>query len=177
MKVTLTHDGKSVELDLTAEQMSALGLKEEKKKTGYERGEFNNLYFTVPSTGDVTGFCDHRTSFDNLRFDNADYYSDKELAEVNARADRLMRQLRRFAAENGGIPSVEDWNNHKKQKYNIAYCYRKDNDHYGLFVGRWAVVQFQGSVFFDSEEAATRAIEKFHDELIWYFTEYEAMLR
>ena len=28
-------------------------------------------------------------------------------------------------------------------------------------------------IYFDSEEIAKKAIDTFHDELMWYFTEYE----
>lgn len=44
MKVTLTLNGKSVELDLTKEQMKNLGLKT-KKKTGYEFVDEPDLFY------------------------------------------------------------------------------------------------------------------------------------
>lgn len=173
MKVTLTHDGKSVELDLTAEQMTALGLKEEKKKTGYERVEKELPYGYEVSDGRVAFYSDSRTTFDDRRFETANYYNDAVLAEANARADKLMRQLRRFAAENGGIPSVEDWESSRIVKHTFMYDYPnrklKPDQNWD-----WRVC---GLVCFLSAEARDKAIEKFHDELIWYFTEYEAMLR
>ena len=33
-----------------------------------------------------------------------------------------------------------------------------------------------GTILFDSEETAQAAIDEFHDELIWYFTEYKDSL-
>ena len=33
-----------------------------------------------------------------------------------------------------------------------------------------------GAIHFDSEETANAAMDKFHDELIWYFTEYKDSL-
>ena len=33
-----------------------------------------------------------------------------------------------------------------------------------------------GVIHFDSEETVNAAIDKFHDELIWYFTEYKDSL-
>lgn len=173
MKVTLTHDGKSVELDLTNEQLTALGLKEEKKMTGYERCGSIPFYCTVEGTGRVHTACDANTTFDDKNFDTANYYSDKKLAEANARADSLMRQLRRFAAENDGIPSMEDWKNKRIIKHTFVYDYANHTikiDH------NWEW-HYCGVVYFLSAEARDKAITKFHDELIWYFTEYEAMLR
>lgn len=176
MKVTLTHDGKSVELDLTTEQMAALGLKEERKKTGYERCGSIPFYCTVEGTGRVHTACDANTTFDNKNFDTANYYSDKKLAEANARADSLMRQLRRFAAENGGIPSVEDWEPSETpaRKFEINYNYDGGS---ALDVYVMRSTRVVGSVYFNTREACEKAIELYRDELIWYFTEYEAMLR
>lgn len=173
MKVTLTHDGKSVELDLTAEQMTALGLKEEKKKTGYERIDRNKQYVYLTSNDTAIRTYDNNNRMDIEHYDAANYYSDDDLAIANARADRLMRQLRRFAAENGGIPSVEDWEYNGRNKFLIRYDYTCEE----LFYSIWTAKRWAGAVYFNSSDACVKAIEKFHDELIWYFTEYEAMLR
>jgi len=170
MKVTLTHDGKSVELDLTAEQMTALGLKEEKKKTGYEREKRHYIVGTYDTIIQSTGL-------DRDCYDRANYYSDSKLASDNARADRLMRRLRRFAAENGGIPSVKDWNT-LERKYFINYRYPTMGSlNCGLCIEADIFVRRLGNVYFYTSEAAAKALAEFHDELIWYFTEYEAMLR
>lgn len=173
MKVTLTHDGKSVELDLTAEQMAALGLKEEKKKTGYERAECGCSYSFISSDGRVLPTTNMNNVADYVLYATANYYTHIDLAKANARADRLMRELRRFAAENGGIPSVEDWNNHDSNKYEIGYTYDMGK------LGAYAMTNIRsaGIPHFNNKTDAEKAIEKFHDELIWYFTEYEAMLR
>ena len=185
MKVTLTHDGKSVELDLTAEQMTALGLKEEKKKTGYERvvvscaGNpifFEHYYTTSPENWTLE-YTDHGHDRDNQIYHGANYYSNEDLARANARADTLMRRLRRFAAENGGIPSVGDWGS-LENKYYICYHYPTFGTlNSGLKVEPNIYTRQPGSVYFNSIITAKKAIELYHDELIWYFTEYEAMLR
>ena len=169
MKVTLTHDGKSVELDLTAEQMTALGLKEEKKRTGYERVEPDKAHYYVDSEDKVFSLC-HK---DDDGYRAANYYSDEKLAKANARADSLMRQLRRFAAENGGIPSKKDWEYTGKSKWYIEFTHI----HHSLGVAYKTNSQTSGVVYFNNSFSAHNAIEKFRDELIWYFTEYEAMLR
>jgi hypothetical protein len=178
MKVTLTHDGKSVELDLTAEQMTALGLKEGKKKTGYERVGEGEKYYPLAHDGSILTFRD--MSINSAHQDNywaANYHSDHDLARSNARADKLMRQLRRFAAENGGIPSVEDWKEKSIPKFRLHHSISYDYDAKQLIAASWGLIRCAGGVYFNSEEACEKAIEKFHDELLWYFTEYEAMLR
>ena len=172
MKVTLTHDGKSVELDLTTEQMAALGLKEEKKNTGYEKG---TIYCYVTSDNHVVCIPDSGSTMDLKHYNNANYYTLRSIAEANARADLLMRRLRRFAAENGGIPSVEDWKPSQLdvRKFEINYDYNiKELEVYVMCTTR--VI---GSVYFNTREACEKAIELYRDELTWYFTEYEAMLR
>ena len=173
MKVTLTHDGKSVELDLTAEQMTALGLKEEKKRTGYERVEQGHFYFSIETSGNAISQLDAGGSYSDDCYSTANYYSDFELAKANARADRLMRNLRRFAAENGGISSVDELKMNDDYHYIIYYNYATRR----LWVDSMSITRRPGDVCFKSEDAASDAIRVFHDELIWYFTEYEAMLR
>ena len=172
MKVTLTHDGKSVELDLTAEQMTALGLKEEEKKTGYERVKHGEKCFRGFGDGTVSGTYENGFCTE-IYYDVASYYSDEDLAKSNIRADKLMRQLRRFAAENGGIPSVEDWNG-TPRKYGIICIFNNE-----VRLETYAVCSARtfGGIFFNDEKAAEKAIKLYHNELIWYFTEYEAMLR
>ena len=170
MKVTLTHDGKSVELDLTNEQLTALGLKEE-KKTGYEK---DKIYCYVTSDNSVVCIPDSGIPMDLNHHNHANYYTSRKVAEANARADLLMRRLRRFAAENGGIPNVEDWTKEVAvEKHFIQY----DHANHRLRGEKNWQVSLAGVVFFLSQEARDKAMEIFHDELIWYFTEYEAMLR
>lgn len=143
---------------------------EEKKKiNGYERYGKNNKYSYVNGKGEVNIESDIKLEEDDLRFAVANYYSSAGVARNNARADRLMRQLRRFAVENR--KDKIDWNDEKKYKYNICYSYSNQK----IFV------DFESNyrnfeIYFDSYEAAGRAIEEFKDELIWYFTEYKDSL-
>ena len=172
MKVGLSFNGKSVEVELTQEQLKELGLIEEKKKTGYERVEPYKDYWTVMSNGDVMPWVDSCTCGVDRIYEQADYYSDRIIAENNARVDKLMRQLRRFAAENGGIPSKEDWEKRDIPKYVIEYNHSIKK----IDISPWFFKQMPGVVYFKSKEACKKAIEEFKDELLWYFTEYQAML-
>lgn len=171
MKVGLSFNGKSVEVELTQEQLKELGLIEEKKKTGYERVGRCNVYYMIEVNGMPMSHVDN-SPLDTLLYNNAQYYSDETIADNNARADKLMRQIRRFAAENGGIPSKEDWKDNNKEKYYIAYDYDCEE----IFVNdvEWDRDSFQ--IYFNSKEACEKAIEKFKKDLEWFFTMYQAQL-
>lgn len=142
----------------------------EKKKTGYERVEVGEEFYYVAASSKVEFGDDDYVPIDDKYYDISNYYSSKEVAENNARADKLMRQLRRFAAENR--EKEINWNDVHYKKYCIYYDYGKDNislrffSHYRDF----------GILYFDSQETAQAAIDEFHDELIWYFTEYKDSL-
>ena len=81
-----------------------------------------------------------------------------------------MRQLRRFAVEHRecGV----NFNNTNTEKYYIYYDYGNDE----LGVSLVFRSKNFGAIWFDSEETAQAAIDEFHDELIWYFTEYKDSL-
>ena len=135
-----------------------------KKKTGYERLESNCDYWAE----DEFGVCQHVGGEEDHIIDeiykNANYYSSDIVADNNFRADKLMRQLRRFAVENRTNDKVAE-------RYYIYYL-RDSNllqlkrDTMNRFIGPW----------FDNQHAGAQAIETFHDELIWYFTEYRDSL-
>ena len=137
-----------------------------KKKTGYEKTDGKWYYVSMAdgvnmvSTSCMDGeFC----------HEIANYYSDETVAENNVRADRLMRQLRRFAVEHR--QNEIDWSN-SKYKYTIRYGHNSEN-----FIQTWEVNgQNFGCIWFDSPDAVKLAIETFKDELIWYFTEYKDSL-
>lgn len=142
----------------------------DKKKTGYERVDKNNKYYFAMEGSDIITSIDCHGTIDNANYYNANYYSSEEVAKNNARADRLMRQLRRFSVENRKLKP--DWTDRESHKYRIIY------NHLGsmIRVERSFFVESFGAVYFDSRELAERAIKEFKDELIWYFTEYKDSL-
>lgn len=171
MKVGLSFNGKNVEVELTQEQLKELGLIEEKKKTGYERVETGNVYYTCEFNGMIMSHVDN-SPIDAIVYNHAYYYSDETIADNNRRADELMRKIRRFAAENGGIPSKEDWKDRSINKHYIRYDYKNGELRFDVML-TWRDA-FQ--IYFKSKEACEKAIEEFKSELIWYFTEYQAQL-
>ena len=169
MKAKLIIEGKEIEIEISEEEYKKLQSPEE-KKTGYERVPESDVYFYTYPSGCVETTCETCYDIDDECYESANYYSDKTVAENNTRADKLMRQLRRFAVEHRehGV-NLNDINT---EKYYMYYDY-DDNELGVSFVFR---TRNFGAIYFGSEETANAAIDKFRDELIWYFTEYKDSL-
>lgn len=88
--------------------------------------------------------------------------------ENNARADRLLRQLRQWQALNDKPISVEDWNNDSKKKWFIIYSYSSEE----MYAEYYYIMRLPNTIYFATKEKAEEAIKVFEDELLWYFTEY-----
>ena len=169
MKAKLIIEGKEIEIEISEEEYKKLQPPEE-KKTGYERVPESDIYFYANTKGDVETACEDCYDVDDEYYESANYYSDKTVAENNARADKLMRQLRRFAVEHRECEV--NFNNINTEKYYMYYDY--DDNELGVnFVFR---TRNFGAIYFDSKETVNAAIDEFHDELIWYFTEYKDSL-
>ena len=169
MKAKLIIEGTEIEVEISEEEYKKLQSPEE-KKTGYERVPESDVYFYAHPSGCVETTCEACYDIDDECYESANYYSDKTVAENNTRADKLMRQLRRFAVEHRECEV--NFNDTNTEKYYVYYDYK--NDELGVsFVRR---TRDFGVIHFDSEETANAAIDKFHDELIWYFTEYKDSL-
>ena len=169
MKAKLIIEGKEIEVEISEEEYKKLQPSEE-KETGYERVTEDNVFYFVSDRGDIEIGDDSFGFIDEEYYDVANYYSSEIVAENNARADKLMRQLRRFAVEHRehGV----NLNSTKTEKHYICYDYEGDE----LGATFTFVARVFGVIYFDSEETAQAAIDEFHDELIWYFTEYKDSL-
>ena len=169
MKAKLIIEGKEIEIEISEEEYKKLQPSEE-KKTGYERVTEDNVFYYVSDRGDIEIGDDSFGFIDEEYYDVANYYSSETVAENNARADKLMRQLRRFAVEHRehGV-NLNDTNT---GKYYVWYNYGSAE----LGVSLVFYSKILGAIYFDSEETANAAIVEFHDELIWYFTEYKDSL-
>ena len=169
MKAKLLIEGKEIEVEISEEEYKKLQPPEE-KKTGYERVAEESDYFYANSRGYVETASEDCYDIDDEYYESANYYSDKTIAENNIRADKLMRQLRRFSVEHRG--REVDFNSTETAKHYIYYdCIHDELDITFTFFAR-----VFGMVYFDSEETAQAAMDTFHDELIWYFTEYKDSL-
>ena len=169
MKAKLIIENKEIEIEISEEEYKKLQPSEE-KKTGYERVPESDIYFYANTKGDVETACEDCYDIDDEYYESANYYSDKTVAENNARADKLTRQLRRFAVEHRehGV-NLNDTNT---KKYCIYYDYGNNT----LGAAFTLCAKTFGTILFDSEETAQAAIDKFRNELIWYFTEYRDSL-
>lgn len=170
MKGKVIINGQEIEIEINEQQLEQLKVKP--KKTGYERVEpFEEVYYCQSGSGAVLQFlADNRANYDKRAYENANYYSDKTVAENNARADNLMRKLRRFAVENR--KEKIDW----KNKGQLKWCIHKDHCSSALSIDSFITYHDFGQIYFDSKETAEKAVERFRDELTWYFTEYKDSL-
>lgn len=165
MKAKLIVEGKEFPIEILDPELQKLI---KPKQTGYER--CREYWRDVSGVGGSSMSLDFGHYLEQLLYDSANYYSDKDVCNNNIRADRLMRQLRRFAVEHR--EKELDWNDPQTPKYNIRFSYyTKELVVYKEFYGR----DF-GDIFFDTEKTAQLAIDTFRDELIWYFTEYKDSL-
>ena len=169
MKAKLIIEGKEIEIEISEEECKKIQLLEE-KKTGYERVSESDIYYYAHSGGYVETTCEACYDIDDECYESANYYSDKTVAENNTRADKLMRQLRRFSVEHRECEV--NFNDTNAEKHYIYYDYKSDE----LGVSFVRRTRDFGVIYFDSEETANAAIDEFHDELIWYFTEYKDSL-
>lgn len=165
--IKIIIDGK--EIAATIDDAVRQQLLQPAKKTGYERAKKYKGYYFVDFEGDIAISEDINCIQDNDVYNAANYYSDKTVAENNARADKLMRQLRRFAVEHR-----ERSINWKKADQNKFYIYYTNK--YGISIGDVVTLYDFGVIYFDTKETAQLAIDTFKDELLWYFTEYKDSL-
>ena len=169
MKAKLIVDGKEFPIEIQDPELQKLLTPQ--KKTGYERVDAGHKYWIQNIKGDVCWATESICSTGNNEFyDSANYHSDETIAKNNARADMLMRKLRRFAVEHR--KKNIDWNDKERTKYNIYYDYSKHE----IMVDQNIYYRYYGIIYFDSVQIAQLAINTFHDELVWYFTEYKDAL-
>ena len=167
MEAKLIVDGNEFPIEIQDQELQKLLAS---RKTGYERVDESQKYWYQASSGNVERKSNMRDNVDAMYYSNANYYSDETIARNNARADNLMRQLRRFAVEHRN--KKMNWANEEMRKYYICTIYGTDE----LTCDFTYTVRGFGTIYFDTEEVAELAIKTFHDELVWYFTEYKDSL-
>lgn len=167
MKAKLTIDGKEFEVEISEEQ--AKTLTETKKKTGYERVQKGDFFYVGRNYGTADFFIEDCKAFEDKYYKCADYHSDKTVAENNARADMLDRQLRRFAVEHREFDN--NWDGRRDHSF-ITF----DTDASEIVIDYNDVYKGFSTIYFDSKKAAQLAIDTFKNELLWYFTEYKDSL-
>lgn len=164
MKAKLIINDVEIEVEVSKEEMQKL--KNISKKTGYERVHKGETYYLITSNGITFSSNDVNADTDDTHYKTANYYSSKAVAENNARADELMRKLRRFAVEHR--EKDIDWGNGNQAKYGIEY-----NCNISKLGVNCSFCVKDLNIYFDSKETAQYAIDFFYKDLIWYFTEYK----
>lgn len=171
MKVTINANGTTIQAEISEEQLKELGLIEE-QPIGYERVKKGDVYYFNITRSETVAEVECNRRIDEGRYDTGNYYSDKTIAENNARADRLLRQLKQWQAQNDKAISISDWKNEGIIKYFIAYNYCSS-----LFeIGRCSRRREPNIIYFTTKDKVSKAVKNFRDELEWYFTEYQQRL-
>lgn len=173
-KLVIENNGKKEEFDIEINdpKLQEIIKPSTSKNTGYERVKVGEYYYSDDTNyADIDETKEECSWDDDMIYDAANYYSDKTIAENNARADRLFRNLRRFAVTNRKIP-LEWKDDLSSRKYVIYYSHANKQ----LGVESWSSYQFFGDIIFDSVDTAMKAIEMFRKELTWYFAEYKDSL-
>lgn len=136
-------------------------------ETGYEKGEKDDFICHVDSLGFIRSARkgSYSDSFLESQYASGNYYTSEKVAKANARADRLMWKLRRFAVLNGGFPKFGN------PRFEIFYSKSS-----GINVSGCSLACTPFSPCFADEATAHEAIEQFREDLMWYFTEYEPQL-
>lgn len=154
----LIINGKEIEIQLTDEQAQELTVPN--KVTGFERVEHSEAYFCMDSGCNFIRDFEYGGSTDQLRYENANYYTEKSLAEWCIRNDTLNRKMRRWAAEHNTEPIDLTADT---VKYLILYNGKQ-------CVTDWIrdeAMQSLAFVYFNSDKIAQAAIEEFGDEIKW----------
>ena len=168
MKAKLIVEDKEFPIEIQDPELQKLLMPQ--KKTGYERVDKNQTYYIQDLNAGIVWTSEYCNDDSNADYNTANYYSDRIIAKNNARADKLMRQLRRFAVEHRKYEI--EWTNGQMFKYYICVKHVTNEVTYNC---AYAVQGFN-TIYFDTEEAVKLAIDTFHDELVWYFTEYKDSL-
>ena len=158
-------DGREIEVEISEEELKKLQV----KKSPYDIITSENCtIYTVNDKNRVYSWqaLGYQANDEYLKdvFDAVNSYNDKDFAEKCARADLLMRKLRKFAIES----NLE----HEKQNNNsYQIVYDKNTKIMASYTRCISLVDFN-VILFNTSDDCKEAIETFHDELIWYFTEY-----
>lgn len=166
MKAKLLVEGKEFDIEILDPELQKLVAS--KKQTGYERVELDERFYSVRADNSIFAPLDDHFLEHDACYDTANYYSSQTVAENNARADELMRQLRRFAVEHR-VSNVS----RNECMYSITYCIF--NEDVKLKPNKMINCHYM-DIWFDTEDVAWQAINMFYNELIWYFTEYKDSL-
>lgn len=145
-------NGKKIEL--TTEQLKALGVEVSKATNPFERQPVGKNYYYIDISGKIDVSPEENSVYDDLIYNNANYCTSKKIIQQKALQETLSRLLWRFSMSHGG--DKIDLQNKEQQKYVI---------YYGLECSDYLVVKMDGvynitEPFFRSKQIAQQAIEE-----------------
>ena len=68
MQVTISANGKNIQVEMSEEQLNELGFAEDKPETGYERAKYNDKYYYVGEDSDVRFYTEGNDSADGIYY-------------------------------------------------------------------------------------------------------------
>lgn len=156
MITTLNIDG----IDREFEQTEDGRLTTVAPKTGWERGELMERYYTTSGENHPETYHPEDTE----RYDRADYFNSPTLAADIARATELYRKLLRWQAE------------HDK-----PIIHGEDVWRFEIYDGQIISINTEGAnaafdVLFTTWESAENARIEFYNDLYWLFTKFRPRL-
>lgn len=158
--VKLIIDGKEINAQVNEEDLKVV----EKKKDRADKG--SNYYYFNSDLLFIENTVEEGIFFDECCYDNGNYFLNEEDCKNATRVVSLWLKMKRFANEHNkeNLKFTDDY----QDKYVISYDFVSKVPRIDWKYG-W---QDMFQIYFDSKETAQKAIDKFHDELMWYFSEY-----
>ncbi len=150
-EIKLTIDGKEVQL--TDEQLKALGAEANKRINPFEKVIRFKDYYSVEKTNEVYAYMDTDSLVDDQLYASANYFSDKAFAKQVALHQLLYRKLLKYSYDNKC--EDQEWNGTNVHVCIIYNSTKKDYD------TRWTRNEKEpGTVYFKSAIWATAAINE-----------------
>ena len=165
--ITITIDGKEYPVQIMDEQAkSLLRQQQPRPRTGFERAKNGEKYH-----GLVIGYCTEEYSdWDKNQYESGDYVTDEQLSDAREVSWSIHNMLAQWQALHDEPINwnVTDYKGSLKWKIYCDYsaakpllCVKSEN----FYRDAWVV-------YFSTQEKAQDALSAFHDQLMWYYTEY-----
>ena len=161
MKTQLKINGELKDVEIENGEITII--EPEKKETGWEMADYGDHYYCI-GTYMIDDYPEAHQICDKGLFDNANYFTNKKLAESIYRMQALQRQMFRWQAENDVLIDLHS----DRQKWIIS-----DNYEFGIKEVDYYKTGFGFMPVFSSKEKAKECLEEFKDELTWLFTEFK----
>lgn len=146
--------------------------KENEKKKWWTPEDRDEYYYTTNYGEVLSTYYSTDDSLDSKKIKTLNCFQTRKKAEREAFEILLRRELKKFAFENN--EGEIDWNDLNMSKYTILYNHNYKINHADeLLIDDWTFRQHCGVVYFTSEDIAQKALEKFKDKLIRYYTTNE----